>query len=167
MPDYTIDEIDTGSIKLNGITATMVHAEDAATPYPGTERCGCHNLTADGISDIVFQVDSPPVIQTLDKPAKKSFIPLTVTGMSTDGLTLIKGGDCVRISYYSIIFYFFQGFPNGRCIVDLKIGRTSTRGTPETENVVLRAWSTCSPGSANTPDFVHRGITTFSPERKK
>jgi hypothetical protein len=42
----------------------------------------------------MLQVDAPPVIQTLGNPAKKSLIPLTVTGTLADGITLVKGSDC-------------------------------------------------------------------------
>jgi hypothetical protein len=98
MPDYTLDEIDTSSIQVNGIPVAMIHSEDVATTYLGTDTCGCHNLTADGNLDAMFQVDAPPVIQTLGNPAKKSLVPLTVTGTLTDGLTLLKGSDCVKIA---------------------------------------------------------------------
>jgi len=98
MSDYTIDEIDVGSIKLNGVSAGKVQNEDVATPYLGTDICACTDLTVDGSPDIVFLVDAPQVIQTLGTPAKKSLIPLTVTGTLTDGLTLIRGSDCVKIA---------------------------------------------------------------------
>lgn len=98
LPDYTIDEINTSSIKLNGVPTLKILPQDAATPYLGTATCGCHILTRDGIPDVLFQFDAPKVVGTLGNPAKKSIIPLTLTGTLKDGITLVKGSDCVKIS---------------------------------------------------------------------
>jgi uncharacterized repeat protein (TIGR01451 family) len=98
LPHYTLDEIDTRSIRLNGVPVVNIHTGDAATPYLQNDLCRCHAINGDGTPDIVFQVDAPSLIGTLGSPAKKSFIPLTVTGTLTDGITFMKGSDCVKIS---------------------------------------------------------------------
>lgn len=97
-PGYTLNEIDLSSIKLNGIPTGKSNSKDVATPYFGTGVCGCHILTQDGILDALFQISTPEIVQKLGNPAKKSSVPLTLTGTLKDGITLLQGTDCVKIS---------------------------------------------------------------------
>jgi len=98
LSDYTIDEIKTSSIKLNGVPTSKIQSQDVATPYMGTGTCGCHILTQDSIQDVLFQFDAPKVAGTLSNSQKKTNVPLTLTGTLKDGITLVKGSDCVKIS---------------------------------------------------------------------
>lgn len=98
LSDYTIDEIKTSSIKLNGVPTSKIQSQDVATPYMGTGTCGCHILTQDSIQDVLFQFDAPKVAGTLSNSQKKTNVPITLTGTLKDGITLVKGSDCLKIS---------------------------------------------------------------------
>ncbi len=97
LPDYTLDEIDISSVRLNGITPERAAREDVATPYLGTDVCGCNDLKKDGNPDASFKFDTPLIAGTMGITDRNAGVPLTLTGTLTDGITLVRGGDCVRI----------------------------------------------------------------------
>ena len=71
---------------------------DVATPFEGKETCDCHDLTGDGIPDLVLHFKSQPLVEALqlnDLPPG-SFVELCVC------FSVGKGGqccgrDCIRL----------------------------------------------------------------------
>jgi len=71
--------------------------EDVATPFEG-EPCDCHVLGPDGYLDLILKFDVPELVATLElDDAVGQTIPLTLDGWLMDGVTHIRGEDCIRV----------------------------------------------------------------------
>ncbi|OPZ44281.1 MAG: von Willebrand factor type A domain protein [Euryarchaeota archaeon ADurb.BinA087] len=95
--DYTLDEINLESVKLNGVPYLRYTMEDAATPF-FEPPCACTMLTSDGFMDVSYKFDSPAIAATLGTPAKGDEITVIMTGVLDDGITFIEGVDCLLIA---------------------------------------------------------------------
>jgi hypothetical protein len=71
---------------------------DVATPYEG-EACGCHDLGADGVTDLVLKFDTQQLVTTLALPTAKGYVTLSLEGTLDPeaGGTAVKGADCLKI----------------------------------------------------------------------
>jgi hypothetical protein len=72
--------------------------EDVAAPFAGPEQCDCHELTVDGIPDLMVHFRTDDVVANLDLNSFPSgaLVPLTVTGNTLDG-SEFEVDDCVRL----------------------------------------------------------------------
>ena len=103
--DFDVTAIDVSTIQLNregfeeaGVVPIRWCYEDVATPYEGTEECGCHDLNGDGYMDLTLKFDKKELIDTLRLSDKVGdTIPLTVTGVLNEDGTAIEGEDCVWV----------------------------------------------------------------------
>ncbi len=100
--EFDVAGIDVSTIRLTREGAGEVAPirwcyEDVATPYNGTDACGCHELTGDGYTDLTLKFDRQELIETLGLSVEAgNTIPLTVTGTLGDG-TVIEGSDCIWV----------------------------------------------------------------------
>jgi hypothetical protein len=71
--------------------------EDGATPFDG-EWCDCHEMTGDGIVDLVLHFDKQEVVQVLelDDQLPGALVELLIMGQLYDGSAFI-GSDCLRL----------------------------------------------------------------------
>jgi hypothetical protein len=104
-------EIDVGSILLqraDGVAGAVAPNEgppgphssfdDVATPFEG-EPCDCHELTGDGIVDLMmhFRMDEVVEALALDDLNSGDPVELVVSGFLLDGTEFTTAGDCILI----------------------------------------------------------------------
>ncbi len=72
--------------------------EDAATPFAGPEQCDCHELTGDGIDDLMLHFRTDDVVANLDLNSFSpgALVSLTLVGELNNG-TAFEVDDCVRL----------------------------------------------------------------------
>ncbi|UCC32509.1 MAG: hypothetical protein JSU86_09540 [Phycisphaerales bacterium] len=102
-----------GSITpMIGKRGPRVHIEDVATPFD-SRRCTCHELSSDGIDDLVVKFSTPEMVSAvqLDGVPRRISVALTLTGSLMDG-TVFEASDCVVVT----------GRP-GRTLSGSRIGR--------------------------------------------
>jgi len=101
--DFDITDIDPDTILLtregcdSGVAPIRWNYEDVATPYTGTDDCGCHELGGDGYLDMSLKFDTQELVIELNLvEVVGQTIPLTLTGKLRDG-TLFEGQDCIWV----------------------------------------------------------------------
>jgi len=101
--DFDIEDIDPDTILLMregyefGVAPIRWNYEDVATPYTGTDDCGCHELGGDGYLDMSLKFDTQELVIELNLvEVVGQTIPLTLTGKLSDG-TLFEGQDCIWV----------------------------------------------------------------------
>jgi len=102
--DFDIKDIDPDTILLMregyeefGVAPIRWNYEDVATPYTGTDDCGCHELGGDGCLDMSLKFDTQELVNELKLEEVVGLtIPLTLTGKLRDG-TLFEGQDCIWV----------------------------------------------------------------------
>ena len=90
---------DPGSVAPNfGPPGPHPTIDDVATPFTGEDQCDCHELTGDGIDDLMLHFRTDDVVANLDLNdfAPGAFVSLTLVGELNDG-TLFEADDCVRL----------------------------------------------------------------------
>ena len=80
---------------LTGPPGPGVHVRDVATPFTG-ELCDCHDLSGDGIDDLVLKFSTRQLVEVLelDSPGGTVELPLTITGSLLDGAEF-SASDCI------------------------------------------------------------------------
>ena len=109
--DFDVSLVDISSVRLyraDGVGGDVApnegppgpHSvvEDVATPFDG-EACGCHDLSGDGIDDLVmkFRTDDVVAVLELDSLNPGDEIELVVSGSLLDGTEFTSAGDCILI----------------------------------------------------------------------
>ena len=96
--DFDVTEVDPASVRLEGVAPLRWSWEDVATPFEG-ELCDCHELGADGYSDLILKFDTPEVVAALGAPSDGDVLTLMLTGnlKAEFDSTPIEGADCVVI----------------------------------------------------------------------
>jgi len=91
------DGVGTAVTPLSGPPGPGSAIEDVATPFVG-EFCGCHELTGDGIDDLVLKFSTPDAALAfqLDSSAPGNAIKLTLTGLLRNGASF-EASDCIRL----------------------------------------------------------------------
>lgn len=99
--DFDVNEIDTSTLYLEGVSPLRYAYEDVGAPLdcggPCT-LCACWEGLPDGYLDLTVKFDSQDIAAIADIAAatKGDYVPLTITGALLDG-TEITGEDCLRI----------------------------------------------------------------------
>jgi len=108
--DFDVTTIDVSTVRLaraDGVGGEVAPLEgppgphsvfdDVATPFEG-EPCDCHDLTGDGITDLMmhFKTDDVVDILQLDDLDPGALVELVVSGELNDG-TEFFASDCVRL----------------------------------------------------------------------
>jgi EPTP domain len=98
--EFDVTDIDTASIRLEGIAPLRSNIEDVATPfepYTGKEYSDdCNEYGPDGFDDLVLKFDTQEIVEAIGEIKDGDVLVLTVSGELTDG-TQIKGEDVVVI----------------------------------------------------------------------
>lgn len=92
---FDVDDVDVGSLLLEGVAPIRWDVEDEATPFDG-ELCGCTEDGADGFADLTLKFDKNDIVAALGPAGDGDEVVLTLTGHLLDG-TPIAASDCVRI----------------------------------------------------------------------
>ena len=74
-----------------------VHIEDVAAPFDG-RRCTCHELSSDGIDDLVVKFSTPEIVSglQLDALPHNTSVALTLTGSLVSGAGF-QASDCIVV----------------------------------------------------------------------
>lgn len=94
--DFDVEEIDPGSILLEGVSPLRWSYEDVATPYDETGCEDCTEAGADGYPDLTLKFDTQEVVAALGAVTDGECIELTLTGNLYSGIEF-SGGDFVKI----------------------------------------------------------------------
>jgi hypothetical protein len=98
--DINVTEIDTASIRLEGVAPLRSNIEDVATPfepYTGKEFSDdCNEYGADGFDDLVLKFNTQEIVEAIGDVEDGDVLILTVSGELSDGAG-IEGEDVVVI----------------------------------------------------------------------
>jgi len=95
--DFDVRGIDPTTLTLMGVPATRWAFEDVTTPvHDDAEMCECTTAGPDGYEDLTVKFDQNSIVAALGVTYDGQVIPLTITGMTYDGIP-IEGVDCVVI----------------------------------------------------------------------
>ena len=109
--DFDVSLVDIASLRIwrvDGVGGELAPHEgppgphtvvdDVATPFEGQE-CDCHDLTGDGVDDLLmhFETDQVvPILELNDLPAG-ALVPLAISGNLTGGASFVSPSDCLRL----------------------------------------------------------------------
>jgi hypothetical protein len=96
--DFDVTHVDPATVELDGAAPVRWALEDVATPFEGG-LCDCHELGADGYSDLTLKFAIQEVVDMLVDPVDEEVVQLTLTGnlKAEFGGAPIEGSDCVVI----------------------------------------------------------------------
>jgi hypothetical protein len=82
---------------ITGNRGPRVQTEDVATPFDG-EPCDCHELSGDGIDDLLLKFSTPELVEALElrSLSRGESVMLTLSGSLLDG-TVFEVSDCIVI----------------------------------------------------------------------
>ena len=100
-----VTQIDPSSVRIwtenctgGPVAPTLIHYEDVAAPYTGSDVCGCTTAGPDGFLDLWLRFDKQQFVQGLHlgNYPHFSYVKLVVTARLLSGCEII-GSDCVRV----------------------------------------------------------------------
>jgi hypothetical protein len=94
--DFSVDDIDVESLRLNGVAPLRHGVEDVAGPAATQDECGCTTAGPDGQPDLTLKFDRPLIVGSLGGASDGRVVPLVLTGQLRNGW-LIEGQDCVKV----------------------------------------------------------------------
>jgi hypothetical protein len=97
--ELDVSTIDPETVTLEGVPALRWDMKDVGTPYPLPEEptaYHCHEMGADGYTDLTLKFDTQEVINALATKADGDVLTLTVEGQTFEGV-YYEGRDVVRI----------------------------------------------------------------------
>jgi len=98
--DFDVNTIDVASIRLEGVAPIRSNYKDVATPVSDANECECTTAGPDNYTDLTLKFRTQEIVEklvnTYDNLIKGEVLPLTLTGMLSDG-TPIEGIDCIRV----------------------------------------------------------------------
>ncbi len=95
--ELDVRDINPATVTLAGAGAVRWSYEDVSQPKEDpSDTCGCHNLRADGYTDLTLKFYRNDIAPALRNAYDREYLPLVLTGRLNDG-TWISGADCVRV----------------------------------------------------------------------
>ena len=96
-----VNDIDVGTVELEGVSPLRSEVEDVATPFVGTissprDRNECTEAGLDGNDDLTLKFDTEAIVAALDSVSDGDVLVLTLTGNLLNGRA-ITGEDVVVI----------------------------------------------------------------------
>ena len=96
--DFNVRDIDITTIELNGISPIKSAFEDVTAPAASIDdECFCEVLDPDSFEDLVLKFDRQEIIESLGDVQDGQEITLSLLCKLQDGVTLIRGTDCIVI----------------------------------------------------------------------